>query len=497
MLNIPLHIIDAAIFGALAVGVLFALFASGARKGKRNFSKLAWVIGGAFAVVLAYQTCWQLGVFGGDRFHAFMRQHNTREGSASFRVQRGKILDANGEVLAERGEARLRRYPLGAAAVHVVGYYDRRFGVTGVERMMNATLRGEETATGNMAQTLAKKIGNDRVTGGDVWLTLDARLQQFASEQMAGKTGAIVVMRPDGALLALVSAPSYAPEDAATAMRDAEGAPLLNRAVAGLYPPGSTFKIVMALGALGSGQRFTFECPAEGFMGIRDNDYYAAQRRGATWGGRGAIGVGEAFVHSSNVWFSQLAVALGQARLETLGEMFRLDERWVYALDAGREMQTTAGKFPSAKLRREQAQVGIGQGAMVVTPLHVAMWTSAVAGGGALWQPRLLATEEPKLLWRVADASAAREVAGFMREAVSRGTGRNADVPGLRVCGKTGTAQVGGGADHAWFTCFAPQENPQIVVTVLVERGGFGGAVAAPIARAVLEEAARLGVVRP
>ncbi|MCL1888082.1 MAG: penicillin-binding transpeptidase domain-containing protein [Kiritimatiellaeota bacterium] len=282
--------------------------------------------------------------------------------------------------------------------------------------------------------------------------------------------------------------------------QDADNAPMLNRATDGLYPPGSTFKIVAALCALESGMRPVFDCPAEGFMGIRDSDFYAAQRRGAAWGGFGKIGLAEAFVHSSNVYFSQLAVALGGARLEAFAETLRLEDRWIYAAQDDRVMQTARGKFPALRLRREQAQAGIGQGAMAVTPLHVAMWTGVVANNGVLWQPRLLATEVgrgvPSAPVRVASVSSAREVAGFMREAVARGTGRHADVPGLDVCGKTGTAQTGHGADHAWFTCFAPRENPQIIVTVLIERGGFGGSVAAPVARAILEEAARLGIVK-
>ncbi len=502
-----LHVLDVVVFGALAAAVLGVMLGPGGRKGKRLFGSLWILLGGAFAVVFLYQACWQVGVFGGERFYSFMRAYNTREGRESFRVQRGRIVDVHGEVLAERGEGRLRSYPLGSAGTHLVGFYDRRFGMSGLERMMNGVMRGDAASRAegeSVRQALVKKLGNDKVRGDDVQVTLLKELQAFAYAQMEGKRGAVVVMRPvGGALLAMVTAPSYGPEEVQVAMRDVEGAPMLNRAVEGRYPPGSTFKIVTALGALGAGMRPVFECPGEGFVAergvpaIRDSEYYSAQRRGGVWKGWGTIGLKEGFVHSSNVYFSQLAIALGQGRLEALAEGLHLNGGWVYASAEGREMSSAKGKFPEPRLRRVQAQTGIGQGAMVVTPLHVAMWTSVVAGGGELWQPRLLATTEPVKLGRIVSESAARELGGYMREAVTRGTGKNAEVPGLRVCGKTGTAQAPNGPDHAWFTCFAPQDNPQIVVTVLVERGGFGGATAAPIAKAILEEAVRLGVVRP
>ena len=209
---------NAFFFALLAACVLPLLFAPRARRGTKSFGLLSAIFACAFAAVFAYQACWQLGILGGDRFAAFMRQHNTREGRETFRIQRGRILDANGEVLAERGEGRLRHYPLGAAGTHVVGFYDRRLGTSGMERMMNATLRGDASAGGeSMRQTLARKIGNDKVAGEDVRLTIIADLQRFACAQLENKTGAIVVMRPGGELLALATAPSYAPEDAAAA----------------------------------------------------------------------------------------------------------------------------------------------------------------------------------------------------------------------------------------------------------------------------------------
>ncbi|MBO7687458.1 MAG: penicillin-binding protein 2, partial [Kiritimatiellae bacterium] len=142
------------------------------------------------------------------------------------------------------------------------------------------------------------------------------------------------------------------------------------------------------------------------------------------------------------------------------------------------------------------APVAIGQGALQLTPLGVALVTAAVADDGLIVAPTLSETAKPTLRARPFSFAAAQRVKKMMRAAVRRGTGRPCDVPGLDVCGKTGTAQTGKGADHAWFTCFAPEASPRLVVTVLVEGGGFGAKAAAPVAREILLEAQRLGYFR-
>ena len=140
--------------------------------------------------------------------------------------------------------------------------------------------------------------------------------------------------------------------------------------------------------------------------------------------------------------------------------------------------------------------LAIGQGELLTTPLHVACFTAAVAADGRMMRPRLCQAEPIEEMSRLCSVKTAEQLRAILREAVSRGTGKGVDLPGLNVCGKTGTAQAPGGEDHAWFTCFAPQRKPNIVVTVLIERGGFGAKAALPVARALLQEADRLGYVR-
>jgi len=208
------------------------------------------------------------------------------------------------------------------------------------------------------------------------------------------------------------------------------------------------------------------------------------------------LGLEEALVHSSNVYFAQLGVGCGAFAFNRVMARARINEALIYLDAASGKLKTACGHAPEVARKRKLALLAIGQGEILVTPLHVACFTAAVAAGGEMVRPRLRADEPVEKLGVLFMPGTAKQLGEMLRKAVRSGTGRAADVPGLEVCGKTGTAQVPGGEDHAWFTCFAPQRRPGIVVTVLVERGGFGAKAALPVARALLEEADRLGYVR-
>jgi len=177
-------------------------------------------------------------------------------------------------------------------------------------------------------------------------------------------------------------------------------------------------------------------------------------------------------------------------------ERAQMNASLTYLKNAHGELQSARGNFPGVRKAPELAQLAIGQGAMLVTPLHVACFTAAAAADGRMMRPRLLRDAKAEEASRLFSAKTAERLKVMLRETVAKGTGRGADVAGLEVCGKTGTAQAAGGGDHAWFTCFAPRRRPRLVVTVLVEHGGFGARAALPVARALLEEADRLGYVR-
>lgn len=325
--------------------------------------------------------------------------------------------------------------------------------------------------------------------GRPVPLTLDARLQARAEALMEGKRGAVVALEPaTGRLRALVSVPR---------------ANYLNRALNGLYPPGSTFKVFMAAAALSQGLDPLFNCPAGGYRSargtpaIRDVEARQMARRGKVWRGFGRLDLASALVHSSNTYFAQLGVTLGPERFGRAVDAARLRDPAVLLAAASVSLESAGGGVPDGLRAPELAPVAIGQGALQLTPLAVAMLTAAVANDGVLPEPTLDAAARPALRARPFTFEAAGRVKAMMRTVVRAGTGRACDVPGLDVCGKTGTAETGrGGRDHAWFTCFAPERTPRLVVTVVVEEGGFGAAAALPVARGVLLEAQRLGLLK-
>lgn len=485
------------------IAALLVASAPSPRPGKVAYGLLRVGTAALLAAVLAYQATWQIGGYSKREFVRFLRRYNKRPNAAQMQVKRSAIMDCRGMVLAAPvpGEVWGRRYPLGEAAVHPVGYFHSRYGITGIERLFDPVLSGY--SDDDSPATRAREIFTPRVTEGKpVTLNLDSRLQSKAYELMKGRRGAVVVMRPrSGALLAMVSSPGFDPNDPGPATADTTALPAINRAAQGRYPPGSTFKMLIAAAALAEKKSPVFNCPADGYPQrgappIRDSEYYAAKRRGGAWLGWGPLGMTDAMAHSSNVYFAQLGVALGAEAFNQMTARAGLNEQLPYITAPDGSLKSAKGNAPNVAKDAALAQVAIGQGEILVTPLHIACFTAAIATDGTLPRPRLGRDDPLGRLGTLCPPQAAAQVRTLLRAVVTGGTGRNANIPGLDVCGKTGTAQVAGAQDHAWFTCFAPQQHPNIVVTVLVENAGFGATAALPVACGILEEADRLGYVR-
>ena len=496
-----LKILFLAIF---AVSVFTLLATPTVKRGKSSYTLLRLIFAVSAVAILCCQTYWQIFGFTHPKFSRFIRRYNRRPNASEFQILRGPILDRRGMVLAAPIPKNIwgRRYPIGPAGVHPIGYYHSKYGITAVERVEDPLLSGYLPEANE--EPLSKRILTPRAKEGkEVSLTLDIRLQLFAYDKLDGKKGAVVVMTPNsGDLLALVSSPGFDPLNPAAAMLDDLNKPAFNRAVQGLYPPGSTFKPLIAGMAIDRGQNVSFNCPGEGYFAgphtpaIRDSEYYAYARRGAVWKGWGVMTLKDAIVHSSNVYFAQLGVKCGTEPFNTLMERAKINEPIRYLTGTVGDLKSVKGFVPVIDKPRLLAQPAIGQGKLLVTPLHVACFTAAIAADGLMPNPRLALADPVESGVQLFSARAARTVRHAMREVVTRGTGKAAELPGLEVCGKTGTAQVPPGADHAWFTCFAPEKNPRIVVTVLVEHGGFGAQSALPIARDILREADRLGYLK-
>lgn len=468
------------------LGLCVLLFACWPTRGKGWGGRgLTAIFAAAFVAVLTHQACWQLSGFGSLGFQKFQRRYDTRPTTlARHSEARGRLLDRNGETLAAAipGKRWGQVAPLGAAGLHTVGYASREFGLSGLVRVYDTRLCGfaEPSRPGDLLR---------RTRPEDVRTTLDAHLQRVAHDALGDRRGAAIALDPrTGDILALVSSPSADEARLREAMADHANAPLFNRATQGLYPAGSTLKTFTAALALSRRKAGRYVCPPRGWAPaaytkpIRDTHPHAEDDT--------LLDLRTAFAESSNIWFAKAATACGWPAFRDALRTCGIDKGFVLARCGERAYVAEPGRLPDLDASPNRvAYLGFGQGDLLMTPLHVAALTAAFANGGVLVPPRLGpgGGGEARRLWPQAVADRVR---ALMRASVQEGTSRAAALPGVAVCGKTGTAQSSG-ADHAWFTCFAPYENPQVVVTVLVEHGGFGAATALPIAKTILREALR------
>lgn len=425
-----------------------------------------------------------------------------------------------------------RSYPRGSFAAHVLGYlqevspreiqsgdYPNRrigdlIGKTGIEQIYQSRLVGEEgqllevvDSTGRKKDELARRTP---IKGKDVRIAIDARLQEKAEEQLAEREGAAVILDVStGKILAMASFPTFDPNKFITRFTPKEwlefvrnpNNPLENRTIRGLYSPGSIFKLVMALAALDLGlisDQTTFYCSGS----IR---IYNHPRRCWFTPGHGSMDLYRGIKNSCNVYFYQLGVRLGIEEIARYARIFGLGKETGIDL-----LGEKAGLVPDPEWKRrtrnapwypgETISVAIGQGPLLVTPLQMAVLTAAIASRGNIVRPHLLSDANPAAETnRISvDPVYMEKVIRGMWMAVNQegGTARRAGVTGFDVCGKTGSTQVvsretadrmaEAGREittHSWFSGFAPRDDPEIVVTVIVEYGGGGGSTAAPIAR--------------
>ena len=403
----------------------------------------------------------------------------------------------------ERGE--LERAELDSRLHYVAGDY---VGKTGVEHDFEDSLRGID-GVGYVEVDAGQRIQNEHPfpdrerparPGRTLQLTLDLDLHRAAVEalpdSLAGSVVALDVRT--GAVLALVSHPSFDPNAFVSFGAQAErlrlmldeSKPLLNRAIQGRYPPGSTMKMVAAVAALEKGLTDTLSTfqACSGSLPMGDVVFRCANRRG-----HGALNLLEAMETSCNIYFNHLAQILGIEAWHDYGRRLGIGSPTGLRLDPGE----IAGLLPDRRYyaEREGWALGylmnlvIGQGEILVSPLQVARYVAALANGGYLVTPHLHGPPPPPHRIEGLSASTLRIVRQAMHRVVhgERGTGRRARIDGLAIAGKSGTAQVPNRPDDAWFVAFAPFERPEIAVAALVEGGGGGGAVAAPVVRAVLE----------
>lgn len=436
-------------------------------------------------------------------------------------VRRGAILAADRQTVLARSRPTddalkyLRRYLQGPLYAHLTGFYSFVFGRSELEQTFNDELSGRsaELFTDRLLDDI---LGRDR-RGASLVLSVEPKLQEAAAEALRGRQGAVAAVNPQtGEVLALVANPTYDPGDLSShdgpairrswkrLVRD-PAKPLLSVASDDFFPPGSTFKIVVASAALENGMT-----PETIFPNPRELDLPQTTRTISNFGGSHCLGgasqitLAQALQVSCNVTFAQVGLKLGA---EALVEQTR---RFGFSREVPFDIPWEEGFVPDASAFVDDqpgvAQSAIGQRDVRTNVLHMALIAGAIGNRGVMMEPRLVAEVrdpsgrvvrrlEPQVYSRPLSRANAGALTEMMRAVVDAGTGTAAQIPGIAVAGKTGTAQNPGGDPHAWFVAFAPAERPTIAVAVVVLNGGdlgneaTGGAIAAPIARTVIQAA--------
>ncbi|MEO6858059.1 MAG: penicillin-binding transpeptidase domain-containing protein [Solirubrobacteraceae bacterium] len=416
-------------------------------------------------------------------------------------IKRGRILADNSAVLAKSipagGGTWKRAYPTGSLFAQAIGYSNIAEGsAAGMERFRGPELRGLQTGLSSVFGQLSP-----RPVGDDVLSSLDPKAQQVAQTLLAGRAGSVVAMDPQtGAIKVMYADPSY---DDNHPNPNAPGQ--FNRSTQGSYPPGSTFKVVTAAAAIDSG-KYTPNSIVDGKSPVTISGVPLNNDNNQSFG---PIDLTTALTYSVNTVWAQVAEALGRKTMTRYMKRFGFYSKppLDYPADeinTSRPYSSTGTAYPPGSPNEDIGRIAIGQGGLLVTPLQMAMVAAAVANGGRLMTPHLASrvvdpsgrtveTIAPTLWHRVMKASAASEVAQMMKKVVDEGTGTPAQLgSGITFAGKTGTASVGlAGLNltQPWFIGFAPIQNPKVAVAVTIERsqGGFGGTVAAPIAKAIVQ----------
>lgn len=430
--------------------------------------------------------------------------------------ERGAILVASDPIAfsKETGDKLkyLRVYADGKLYAFATGYYSHIYGRSGVERSEDSILSGDDDRL--FVRRIVDLLTKESTQGGAVKLTLNPAAQEAAYKGLAGRRGAVVALEPStGRILAMVSSPSYDPNELAShdnnevtsAWRrytDNDQMPLLNRALSQTYPPGSTFKLVTAAAALSSGRYTpTGEVPGPARLDLPlTNVDLPNYFDGTCTPGSQKTTIKRALEKSCNTTFGAIGMDLGGEALQKQAEAFGFGDRYEVPLPV------VASIFPSDLNAPQTAQSAIGQFDVRATPLQMAMVVAAIANQGVLMKPYLvdevrapdldvLDRTDPEEIGRAIRPQVAADLTAIMVSVVDNGTATNARIGGVKVAGKTGTAQVGEGKNpHAWFVCFAPADDPKVAIAVVLENGGSerqievgGNLLAAPIARAVME----------
>jgi penicillin-binding protein A len=485
----------------------------------RQIVRLTYVALGLVGILVVMTTYWTTWASAG----LADRQDNAIKRVAEFSVDRGLILSGRPRQRLARNRPRevgnrtlyFRRYPHGPLTAHLVGYSTVARSRTGLERSLNDYLTSARANLSSLVDSALDELRGRPIQGNDVVTTIDLEAQRVALEQLGDQCGAVLALDPrTGKVLVSASAPSFDPnlveerfgQISRIDARCANPSPLLNRATAGLYVPGSTFKVVTASAALESRKytpSSTFHDPGYCTVyGKRVNNFDTSSPFGT-------VTLETGLQSSVNSVFCNIGKALGAKRILDTAKRFGFYE--LPPLETPADEREASGLYSDGRLyypeqdrNVDAGRMAFGQERMLVTPIQMAMLAGAIGNGGKLFEPQAVARivspgrdvvlrQRPRLIRQAVSKGTADAVAQMMRLAVSSGTGTAAQIPGWSVGGKTGTGETGvAGSNTTWFIAFAsPSESAPAhvaIAVVLQNQSGTGGTTAAPIARAVMQE---------
>ncbi len=437
------------------------------------------------------------------------------------RDRRGLIFDRNGVLLAGTQNGR-RYYPFPNLG-QIVGFDSRLYGKSGIEATFDTYLSGEHSLqVHEMLEGRLLETSTITTTAADLTLTLDVNLQQAAQNALGNRAGAVVLLDPNtGAVLALASYPRFDPnqfvlppqatdadvaaiEAAWQAIANRADSPLINRATQGRYPPGSIIKTLTAAAAIDSGVLPFPESPITCPNRFSTGEVGAPPVRNAVEGLAGRTGnpstLRRVYAWSCNTAFAQIGLMLGTETFSDyanrFGLMFVGDDVQPALRDVAADVSTIAGERAFLQRPIALADTAFGQGQILTTPLDMAQMAAIIANGGKLMRPyvvqearvdtQVVYRAQPEALRQVISPESARQMRSIMQSSVENGYASPAAIRGIKVGGKTGTAEIPGGVPHSWFVAIAPVEQPRFAIAVIVERGGEGSQTALPVARQVL-----------
>ena len=421
--------------------------------------------------------------------------HNTRKKDLAKQVIRGSIYAADGSVLAQEaldGEGKeVRNYPYGELFAHVVGFAS--MGSTGIESAADLL-----TSNAPVSEKLQKEMAGVRNTGDNIYTSLRPDLQEVCYSALGNYKGAIVVMEAKtGRILAMISKPDFNPntvsENWAAISADSDNSPLVNRATQGLYPPGSTFKIVTLHEYLREHptdyESYAYDCTGRITVGDSTIECY----HGSVHGHEDLL---DSFADSCNTSFTNIGLSLDIPKLSDTAD------RMLFGRVLPTDLSYSRSKFSlsSASDTKTVMQTSIGQGSTLMTPFHLALITQAIANEGMMmkaqeivkktnYQGVLIKEYKPEKYKQIMTAAEASLMKEYMKQVCTTGTGKKLAGLPYSVAGKTGSAEFGNvkGQSHSWFTGFSNPDNPDIVVTVIMENGGSGSENAVPAAKRVCD----------